>query len=220
MKILPPRTIYQKNVKAPHSNMLKPGKNNKKLGGKVSVKMWQGKPLFSLTLEERKTCPTTCEQWDTCYGRSMPFAHRFDHTSPDFLPLLEEQLDTLLAKHEQGVVVRLHVLGDFYSEEYVEFWERKIMANGSLSVYGYTHHDPHSLIGNKIGHINATFPDQFNVRWSDDPDMDNAAIVYKEKEDVPLGQVICPEQLGATPSCADCGLCWAMKDRPVAFLEH
>lgn len=68
--------------------MLKRGKQNKKLGDKITIKMWKGMTMYSLTLEERATCPTDCEQWDNCYGDNMPFAHRFDHTDPDFIATL------------------------------------------------------------------------------------------------------------------------------------
>jgi hypothetical protein len=214
------RTKYRKGVKAPHINMLKPGRNNKKLGGTVSVKMWQDKPLFSLTLEERKTCPTTCQQWDNCYGNNMPFAHRFDHTHQDFRRSLEYQLRYLMEKHPDGIVVRLHVLGDFYSVEYVQFWEKMLDVYPTLSIYGYTHRETFGDIGSEIVRLNVEYPSQFRVRFSDDDTTPFAANTYATKADVPADEIICPEQLGATPSCADCGLCWAMKDKPVAFLEH
>ena len=157
------RTKYRKGVKAPHINMLKPGKNNKKLGGTVSVKMWQDKPLFSLTLEERKTCPTTCQQWDNCYGNNMPFAHRFDHTHQDFRRSLEYQLRYLMEKHPDGIVVRLHVLGDFYSVEYVQFWEKMLDVYPTLSIYGYTHRETFGDIGSEIVRLNVEYPTQFRV---------------------------------------------------------
>ena len=72
-------TIYRKSVKAPSEfNVLKKGSSNKKLGFKVTSKKWLGSRLFSLTLTERATCPTSCHHWEDCYGNNMPFAHRFD----------------------------------------------------------------------------------------------------------------------------------------------
>ena len=110
----PPQTRYLKGVKPASLNMLKRGKQNKKLGDKISVKMWKGMTMYSLSLEERATCPTDCQQWDNCYGDNMPFAHRFDHTDPNFISNLEQQLSSLNDKHTEGFVVRLHVLGDFF----------------------------------------------------------------------------------------------------------
>ena len=71
-------TRYQKSIKNAHKfTTLKKGSSNKKLGFKVTAKKWTGKRLYSLTLVERETCPTTCHHWDDCYGNNMPFAHRF-----------------------------------------------------------------------------------------------------------------------------------------------
>lgn len=59
------RTKYIKSVKAPDTTRcFKPGQNNKKIGGPVVTKgHWRGYPVFTLTLEERSTCPPHCEQW-------------------------------------------------------------------------------------------------------------------------------------------------------------
>ena len=48
----------------------------------VTKGRWRGYPVFTLTLEERATCPSYCEQWDECYGNNMPFGARLEpHTS-------------------------------------------------------------------------------------------------------------------------------------------
>ena len=88
----PPTTRYRKGVKAPSLSMLKRGEQNKKLGDKITKGAWKGMTMYSLTLEERATCPSDCQQWDNCYGDNMPFAHRFDHTQADFINNLEQQL--------------------------------------------------------------------------------------------------------------------------------
>ena len=46
----PPKTRYLKGVKPASPSMLKRGKQNKKLGDKVSVKMWKGLTMYSLSL--------------------------------------------------------------------------------------------------------------------------------------------------------------------------
>ena len=213
-----PQTRYLKGVKAPHSNMLKRGKQNKKLGDKVKVKMWKGMTMYSLTLEERATCPTDCEQWDNCYGNNMPFAHRFDHTDPSFKPMLELQLEELNRKHPEGFVVRLHVLGDFYDGLYVVSWQLWLHKFPNLHVFGYTHHKADSKLGSMIGNINRIYPDRFRVRFSDDENEKFSAHVRYVRQDY-LDSVTCPEQLGQTDSCTTCGYCWA-SDNPVVFLEH
>jgi len=225
-----PQTRYLKGVKSPHSNMLKRGKQNKKLGDKVTVKKWKGMTMYSLTLEERATCPTDCGQWENCYGNNMPFAHRFDHTDPSFKPMLELQLEELNRKHPEGYVVRLHVLGDFYDGLYITSWQLWLHKFENLHVFGYTHHDSESQLGSMIGNVNRLHPDRFRIRFSDDcktafsahvtdkPITGNKHFMYNRETDADW-QIVCPEQLGNTSSCATCGYCWS-SDKPIVFIEH
>lgn len=200
--------------------MLKSGKSNKKLGGLVRKGWWKGFPLFSLTLEERQSCPSTCEQWTNCYGNNMPFAHRYDHTHPWFERALAANLIELSQKYKQGFVVRLHVLGDFYSEDYVKFWLTMMLNIPELHVFGYTHHRHNTSIGARIANLNETFPTRWRVRFSDDPNVDfSSHVVASEQLMPPNNGIVCPEQLGLTESCSDCGYCWHSK-KPVYFLEH
>ncbi len=177
--------------------------------------------MYSLTLEERATCPSDCEQWDNCYGDNMPFAHRFDHTDPNFTSSLEQQLSSLNDKHPDGFVVRLHVLGDFYSGQYIVQWQLWLHQFENMNVFGYTHHEYTSQLGSMINNVNNIHKDRFRVRFSDDLDTAfNASVI--DETDAPTWNgagIICPEQLGKTDSCASCGYCWT-SDQPVVFIEH
>lgn len=197
--------------------MLKRGKQNKKLGDKVTVKMWKGMTMYSLTLEERATCPTECEQWDNCYGDNMPFAHRFDHTDPNYISYLEVQLRALNQKHTNGFVVRLHVLGDFYDGKYIVQWQLWLNQYENLRVFGYTHLPFNSQLGSMLNNVNRIYPQRFRIRFSDDINTNFSAHVGVGT-DMTLG-IMCPEQIGKTDSCATCGYCWS-SDQPVTFLEH
>ena len=216
----PPQTRYRKGVKPASLNMLKRGKQNKKLGDKISVKMWKGMIMYSLSLEERATCPTDCEQWDNCYGDNMPFAHRFDHTDPNFTNYLEHQLSSLNDKHKEGFVVRLHVLGDFYDSKYIVQWQLWLTQFENLRVFGYTHLPYKSQLGTMISNINKIYPDQFRIRFSDDVDTQFSAHVIKT-DGIAQNYIglICPEQQGKTDSCATCGYCWS-SSKPIVFIEH
>jgi hypothetical protein len=211
------RTKYLKSIKPPRTDMLKSGKSNKKLGGLVRKGMWKGLPIFSLTLEERSTCPPHCEQWSNCYGNNMPFAHRYDHNNAWFERALTSNLVELSQKHEQGFVVRLHVLGDFYSEDYVAFWFNMMVCIPRLRVFGYTHHRANSPIGKRISNLNVTFPDRWRVRFSDDPSVEFRSEVVASAQQAK--GVVCPEQQGKAASCGDCAYCWH-SSKPVYFLEH
>lgn len=211
-------TRYKKTIKNPLDfTLLKPGKNNKKLGGVITSKKWRGKTMYSLTLTERATCPTTCHHWDDCYGNNMRFAHRFDHTE-DLMPKLEEEIKSLLNKHSNGIVVRLHVLGDFFSEEYVEFWHNMIAAYPRLCIFGYTAREDHDSIGRSIYYMNRDFPSQCVIRHSGNSDADKRWS-YAAEESYEGKSFTCPEQTGDVKSCADCGLCWTTT-KTVKFLSH
>lgn len=157
-----------------------------------------------------------------CYGNNMPFAHRFDHTAPNFYTELEEQLDKLSKKHAgEGYVIRLHVLGDFFDSAYVGWWSHALWMHPDLHAFGYTHHDPQSVIGKALDSLNTGRPDRWQIRFSDDSSTPMSAHVVQESH-IPVkgAEVICPEQQGKAASCAACGLCWSAPTLKILFIEH
>ena len=182
--------------------------------------------MYSLTLVERETCPTTCHHWDDCYGNNMPFAHRFKNANIDLL--LEKEIESLMLKHKEGIVIRLHVLGDFYSCEYVNFWEEMLLEHPKLCLFGYT-----ARKGDNIAHaiwlLNNRFPDRCVIRHSGnkaaDEFMTDSVKPFKENwsyaaEESFTGKSFdCPEQTGALKDCASCGLCWTTP-KTVRFISH
>ena len=205
--------------------ILKPGSNNKKLGFKVNSKRWKGKKLYSLTLVERDTCPTSCHHWNDCYGNNMPFAHRF--SIEGLTDKLEIEIAALMNKHPQGIVIRLHVLGDFYSIDYVNFWEDMLFKYPNLCIFGYTGRDIIELlstnesylgIGQAIYLMNNRFNERCVIRFSRSKEYDHDCL-YAAEESFEGASFDCPEQTGKVKSCADCGLCWTTK-KTVRFLSH
>lgn len=215
------RTRYTKSIKAPDTTRaFKPGTNNKKIGGPVVTKgRWRGFPVFTLTLEERATCPQHCEQWHDCYGNNMPFAQRIDHTHPLFYETLEDELATLDYTYPYGYVIRPHILGDFFDESYVRWWGMQVLNRSALHGWGFTHHRRDSHLGRLINElINC---ERFNIRFSDDPVVENSTAVVEDiNHEAAKNEIICPEQLGKTPSCANCSLCWEQQDKRIIFLRH
>ena len=216
------RTIHMKYRKRPKadSTLLKPVSSNSKLGkGKkvISAHKWEGMPMFSLTLEERATCPTSCHHWDDCYGNGMPFAHRWTEGKPLENKLFRELL-ALNDKYPQGIVVRLHILGDFYSFQYVMFWESMLQVFPNLHIFGYTAWEPDTDIGYTVSKVRGWHPDRFWVRYSRPGQPDGNAI-YAAHGDYDGKHFVCPEQTEKVDSCLDCGLCWTTK-QTVRFLTH
>ena len=220
----PALTMYSKSVKLlsdyPHS-VLKQSKNGKLSKDRLPVikkGKFKGYVIYTLTLEERATCPRYCHHWDDCYGNNMMFAHRIEH-GQELEKRIESEVAELCGLY-RGVIIRLHVLGDFYSEMYVMLWGQLLAKYSNLAIWGFTGHSPKSLIGKTIGWVRAKFGDRFAVRFSNAPDYKfsaNSADLFKPEKNK---SVICPEQTGATESCATCTICWAAKDVQVLFQTH
>lgn len=209
------RTIFLKTVKPPEEvkRMLQPSSSNSKLGkGKTHITRgrWRGMPMYQLTLEERRTCPKTCDQWANCYGNNMFLANRLDHRASTFLPSLASEVAALSTKHPSGFVVRLHVLGDFYSKSYVQFWKKQMRKHTELHIFGYSHRMPEHKdgIGEKIQELNKMGA---WIRFSDRGG-DMSANVDGEG-------IQCPQQVGKTESCLTCGLCW-QTTKAIKFTNH
>lgn len=204
-------------------------RENRKIGHMVTKGAWRGFPIFTLTLTERDTCPQHCAMLDSCYGNSMPFARR---NQPGKLMenQLERELAALASEHFRGFVVRLHVLGDFYSEDYVNFWRAMLAKHKALRIYGYTAHrvdapDPKNrIIGEAIANMKFAEPERFAIRWSHTHSGPDRAVVI---DHIPAGQrvaegFVCPAEMDKAACCASCGLCWSpeMASETIVFIKH
>jgi hypothetical protein len=190
------------------------GKNSRKIGDRVTKGRWAGMPIFTLTLEERSTCPRSCLEWSTCYGNRMHFARR--HRDDGWLmPMPALEIEALAAKHPRGFVVRLHILGDFYSVEYARFWQLMLDENPALRVFGFTARAPGSPIGREIVAMNAE-GDRCWIRFSGALGAMGSLVIADAAASV---HVLCPAQIGKTDCCGTCGLCWTMQ-KPIEFVRH
>lgn len=211
------RTRYPKTVRRAGSDwVLKSGVNSKKIGAVVTKGKWRGMPIYTLTLEERATCPVTCRQWLNCYGNKMHWAQRFA-AGLDLEVAIERDLAALSSAHPSGFVVRLHNLGDFYSAGYLEKWVRWVFLFPRLRVMGFSAWPPGTEIGDRLAEVREKLWDRFAVRQSGSLDDYGAGVFAGEAP--PRGAIVCPAQSAKTECCATCGLCWSTK-RPIAFMEH
>ena len=221
-------TRYQKSKKAlkdySHEILKKP--SSAKLGGAgryVKKGKLKGAEVYTLTLTERETCPTSCGHWDDCYGNNMPFAHRLEHGEELERRLIVEVGQKCSAAREKGrkVLVRLHVLGDFYSVEYVNLWRKLLVLHKNLYVWGYTHHtaETNSPIYRALWYVRHGFPDRWHVRWSDTGmkfSANSEELIYTSK----IPAIVCPEQEGKTKACTTCSLCWDAPTKNIIFKTH
>lgn len=200
--------------------LLTSGHSNLKIGRDVRKGHFRGYWIYSMSLEERATCPRSCQHWTTCYGNAMPFGKRVDHTDPTFLPALEREVDRLSSMRTRaGLLVRLHALGDFYSEEYVATWDRLLFRNPRLAVFGYTARLPHTPIGRAVQRLVETYGRRAMIRVSDGGMPEMSTVSLADESELPADAFQCPEQTGKTRCCATCGACWGTR-KNVAFIAH
>jgi hypothetical protein len=154
-------------------------------------------------------------------GNAMGHAKRYKY-GPELIAKLGLELGQLQRKHPGGFVIRLHVLGDFISLKYFQFWENALDFFPALHIFGYTHWQQGTVIGDAVHELREARWDRFAVRTSD-AETGPRAITIKsvaEKGDA----LMCPAQQsgGKGLNCGKCHLCWApvLKDRAIAFELH
>lgn len=214
------RSLFEKPANSNRSTgtLLKTGMYQRKLGKIITKGKWKGFPIFSLTLEERATCPRSCLQWNSCYGNRMQWAVRAKH-GVALMDQLADELAALQKKFPRGFVVRLHILGDFFSVDYVSFWAECLKVFPALHVFGYTARTEEDEIGRALRHLIAFNWDRFAIRSSGGKlaGIPASVVVHagtKRGEAVP-----CPAQPDDDRMCANCAFCWHSK-RAVSFIEH
>jgi hypothetical protein len=172
-------------------------------------------PSFSLPV--LTTCPGKtrfCTRY--CYGLKGMFTQeklkemndkRLDASlKPDFVPLIIKEI-----KKTKALAFRLHVVGDFYSTEYIEKWID--IANSLLGVIFFG-----STRSWRCDHLSPTliqFRDLDNVFIKAsiditddlDPVRDGWWVWSVEGEGTP-----CPHDYGNVSSCAECRRCFMLKE--------
>ena len=206
--------------------------NNTITNAPTGAKDWIGLPMYSLTLEERATCPTYCFHWRSCYGNGMGFAKRYDHSDPELLmESLQQDLIYLAEIHPKGFVVRLHVLGEFFSVEYVEYWATMLERYPMMKVFGYSARLRNDKIGNELRIVSFQYPERFKIWWSNGGDEPYSANSFESE----VGQrqfkdgdaILCPHEirhhdgLPLVKNCLSCGICFALDNigKHILFTE-
>lgn len=196
--------------------LLKSGHNSRKIGKEVAKGNLRGAPIFTLTLEERATCPRSCAVWPVCYGNNMPFAQRiFDDGT--LTKRLWGELASIQADNSKGFLVRLHVLGDFYSPEYVAFWRSAFDEFPGLNVFGFTARRPPDPVGVSIVELVRDHYERCHIRFSGLDLEEDGSVVIGRKEDA-IG-ILCPAESDPDRCCATCALCWHT-NKTISFLRH
>lgn len=215
------RTKFPTRVLPPSDNVLVSGHSNIKIGRDVRQGKLKGYWIYTLSLEERATCPSSCSHWQSCYGNNMPFAKRVSHRDPRALEeAIERNLERLLAvRGRPGILVRLHALGDFYDESYVDFWNNMLAKHDRLAIFGYTAWPPDSQIGSEVYRLIDLYPGRAMMRFSNGGLSDRSTVPIVDEVDCPPGAFVCPEQTGQFEACGKCGACWSTL-KNLALIAH
>lgn len=224
------RTLFPSRVidasEAPR--LLVPGYNSAKIGGRIVKGPWAGLHIFTLTLEERATCPTSCGLWSSCYGNAMPMPrrHRDDGT---LIERLGAEINALLRLrvHRRGIAVRLHVLGDFYSAAYARAWLGWMKAYPGLHVFGFTAWQHGTEIGDIVLGANRLRDGRWKIRCSVPSDRPikamQATTIWRQPEAANVSEgLVCPASTHKTDCCGTCGVCWspAATGKRIVFPGH
>lgn len=224
-----PNTILEPG---PNDEVLLCGGLQRKIGGDVLVGRLKGARILCLTLEERATCPRSCLHWRSCYGNGMQYSKRWA-AGRDLEKAIRNQIRRYFETGEgvtRPLLVRLHILGDFYSMRYLRMWVELMDTYPRLHLFGFTAHGTGSRMGAAIKRVREAAPDQFAIRTSGESgDMGSWTIDWPtEKRFVRVNgdrAIVCPEQLDANAGgtknkhCGNCAACWDSKVA-VAFIEH
>ena len=244
--IMAGKSVYHNRVKSVSDGMAKSEtvikkSTNVKLGKKVTRGKLSGFPIYTVTLQERATCPRSCIHWGDCYGNNMMFAVRYN-ADDDLIAAMESELETLQAKHPNGFLVRLHVLGDFFSIQYVAQWAKWLGMFPALHVYGYTANqfdapdNKERAIGQAILSLRMACGIRFAVRFSGSYSDSFSALSADDHRALQLlddkqafksptqisketGKLAKKGEETLVSDCGACGLCW-QASKPVVFLTH
>ena len=152
----------------------------------------------------------------------MPFAHRISSKN---VQLLEQRIyNDLLNSSNQLLLIRLHILGDFFSVKYVKFWRKMLKTFNNIALYGYTANNIKSIysesraIAKEIIKLNEN--EHCHIRFSNDLTNKFSANSYDIVKPVKGVSIVCPVQEDKTANCGTCGLCWNQKDQQIIFKTH
>lgn len=143
-----------------------------------------------------------------------------DSMTSTFVDVMDVEIKTHKRLQASGIM-RIHVAGDFYSNEYLKKWFEIIARNPNINFYGYTKSYNLDWSGK---------PSNLVMKLSDDKDLwpaeqskfDGVARVYEPDQPCPKGFVPCGSQRVKGMTCAQCKMCTGKLGRKanVGFKRH
>lgn len=182
------------------------------------------------------TCPGSSEECESiCYAKRVvntPLVWEMwrINSETERLPGPEDPLP------DDAKVVRLHVSGDFTSEEYIEEWVRLAESRLDVRFFGYTRSwrvkgllpalerfralPNVQLFASMDKSIKALPPEGWRRAW-----IENDERLQQVRDDYwraldGAPAYVCPEEQGRRANCQECGYCITGKKNDVIFLLH
>lgn len=207
---------------------------NKKLG--QSGRFY--KSIFVWDLPAVTTCPGASEEcMEICYNADP---------RDDIFPVedwainwwwvenqqwkLKNKIKFQIDKAAKPCTVRIHSSGDFYSEDYIQFWIEIVKYSPPIQFWAYTKSWWIPELLPALQELHDLENVQLFASWDrsmpEPPKGWRLAVVRKHDEEaedfgIPKQNMFqCPEQTGKVPNCASCGLCMRNSKKGVFFYLH
>jgi hypothetical protein len=192
----------------------------------------RGRRIATYSLQEGRTCSPSCGLIDVCFAGKMFRERRIDYKGPETDEAIAGTIEARGPLHW-----RLHTVGDFPNEAYLDRVVAALRASGSTA-WGYTHWTMADPLGEAIARQAKEHWGTFSVRLSYEawgvrpPAHVPAAVVVrdftpevlKEHNAVPCPEQVQDEGLGHRGkrqiNCGNCGLCWTAPHKTIAFKLH
>jgi hypothetical protein len=207
-----------------------------------------GPLVWGWSLPAVKTCPgASAACIELCYGLAGRFhmpnvkeAHKKNFKlskTPHFASWMTGMIRDFCV-----TTLRIHVVGDFYSEEYIAKWRQVVRSNRQVKFFTYTRSwnvpdlaAPLLELGQEKNlrmwlSFDATMPVPpkpkglrrcyLSQNDEDLPPQGKADLIFRDNQDTKLkrapdGTLVCPPENGATRlTCSKCKLCWLKKTGP------
>jgi hypothetical protein len=134
------------------------------------------------------------------------------------------ELLKILTQENGRVAVRIHSSGDFFSNEYINFWKDLINKTPDVNYWAYTRSWVKPALSESLNELKKSPNLQLFASWDNTmpqaPPNWRKSIVYSLKEPISNNGIICPEQSGKSPNCATCNYCIKKNKGDVYFILH
>ncbi len=185
------------------------------------------------TYRGKMTCPSDCPAFKACYGKAGFCNIQFENAGKEKEKSDTVQLVKWIASLAQGFKFRMHVTGDFLTDDvmdktYIRGFMRAMFKRPDLKCWGYTHawNRFKKNIFKKIAsiNINASCDSISDIKAAKKKGFDTVIVMPVDaKSGVYDGEriVICPAQTAQNMNCEKCMICFRKnRDFSIGFRAH